>query len=962
MPCPFFSLTAEDGMITPKQFLESVLPAGGKYFLFGIKQGARGASNSVRQLGVNSVDELLEKSAEFVTGGYDAFFGLAAFHTHKTRIVANVDQLKSFYLDIDCGENKPYADASEGLKALRRFCKSAHVPKPTVISSGRGLHAYWVFTEPVSYQEWIPHAEAFKKSCVAKGFNIDLSVPADAARVLRIPGTKHLKDPENPLDVAILMEGEVRPFTEYKDLFPVIFDSLSIPGKRLNYTLDPTTQRLMGNKEHSFKKIMQLSLKDMGCGQLKNAYLNQATINYELWRAALSIADKCVDREDAVIKISQRHPDYNRDTALEKAADSKPHYCETFKRLNPAGCEGCQMKVSTPLHIHTRIVEASPEENVVVQEDKETKIPQTHVIPQFPFPYIRGKLGGIYKKAEDSEENDVLVYPYDFYPTKRIKDPELGHTIVFKLHLPRDGVVEFMIPLASILSKDRFRDAIAMHGMAVLPKQVDYLMAYVTKWVDQLATSSELEQARVQFGWTPDNDAIILGSDEITATEIKYSPPTSQTLSFVPMYRAKGSFEEWKNVVNVYGKRGHEPRAFAFFMGFGSLLVRFSKVEGFVLHLMSNGSGSGKSTILHAIASIYGNPKPQIVNAKDTYNAKMQIMGTLHNLPALYDEITNMTQIEKSDIVYQATQGRAKHKAKAHESGIRVNTTSWETALISTGNSSLVDDMLALKAIPDGELNRLLELFIEKDTDGDPEWSREHFGKLYDNYGHAARPFCQYLVAHLEEVLDLMANVRKRIDKLADTQNSERYWSAMAGVAITAGIISRKLGLHDIDHIPVMHYIVNQIKASRTTAKKYIADPGESVSSYLYSHLDEIVIANGTKDKRTNLDTQAIREPRGRAMSVRYEPDTKMLYVSSSAYRQYCQKLQISFEESLRPHRKSKALVADDKKKRLGAGTSFSGINPIAVLQFDVTKLPNFDEKALENVDSNGAADTDRVD
>ena len=122
-----------------------------------------------------------------------------------------------------------------------------------------------------------------------------------------------------------------------------------------------------------------------------------------------------------------------------------------------------------------------------------------------------------------------------------------------------------------------------------------------------------------------------------------------------------------------------------------------------------------------------------------------------------------------------------------------------------------------------------------------------------------------------------------------------------------------------------------------------------------------MVIANGIKDKRTTLDQQAIREPRGKVMSIRYEPDTKALFISTSAYRQYCQKLQIGFEESLRPHRKSKALVSDENKKRLGAGTSFSGMNGIAVLEFDATKLPNFDEKALENAISSGATDRDSV-
>ena len=417
----------------------------------------------------------------------------------------------------------------------------------------------------------------------------------------------------------------------------------------------------------------------------------------------------------------------------------------------------------------------------------------------------------------------------------------------------------------------------------------------------------------------------------------------------------------WKDTVNAYARPGMEPRAFAFFLGFGSLLVRHTKVEGFVLHLMSNASGSGKSTILHAIASIYGNPKPQIVNAKDTLNAKLQIMGTLHNFPALFDEITNMTPLEKSDVVYQATQGRAKHKAKQHESGIQVNTTSWETALISTGNSSLVDDVLSLKAIPDGELNRLLEFYIEKEEDADPTWSRNHFGKLYDNYGHAIRPFAQYIVANLEEVKTLMEEVHARIEKRANAQNSERFWITMAAVTITAGLISRKLGLHDIDHIPVMEFIIDHIKQSRVSVKKFIADPAESIGAYLYSHLDEMVIANGTKDKRTSLDQQAIREPRGKVMSIRYEPDTKILYVSTSAYRQYCQRLQIGFEESIRPHRKSHALISDINKKRLGAGTSFSGINGIAVLEFDATKLPNFDEKALEDAVSSGTTDRDSV-
>ena len=75
-----------------------------------------------------------------------------------------------------------------------------------------------------------------------------------------------------------------------------------------------------------------------------------------------------------------------------------------------------------------------------------------------------------------------------------------------------------------------------------------------------------------------------------------------------------------------------EARAFAFFMGFGSLLMRFTNLDGFLLNLLSRESGSGKTTVLHAINSIYGRPKELLMSPKDTYNFRMQRLGTLQNL------------------------------------------------------------------------------------------------------------------------------------------------------------------------------------------------------------------------------------------------------------------------------------------------------------------------------------------
>jgi hypothetical protein len=52
---------------------------------------------------------------------------------------------------------------------------------------------YWPLTEPVNVVDWKPVAEDLKRLCKQEGLRIDMTVTADAARVLRIPGTMNFK-------------------------------------------------------------------------------------------------------------------------------------------------------------------------------------------------------------------------------------------------------------------------------------------------------------------------------------------------------------------------------------------------------------------------------------------------------------------------------------------------------------------------------------------------------------------------------------------------------------------------------------------------------------------------------------------------------------------------------------------------------------------------------------------------
>ncbi len=218
------------------------------------------------------------------------------------------------------------------------------------------------------------------------------------------------------------------------------------------------------------------------------------------------------------------------------------------------------------------------------------------------------------------------------YVVKRIHDPDDGETLLLRLHLPKDGVREFIVPLTSALSKEKFINAVAQQGIAILGKRQELLMSYVTRWVEELQAMGKSEIARKQFGWLEDDSAFIVGDREIRADgQVLYSPPTIVTLPIIPAFKPKGDFHVWKDIINAYGRPGMEQRAFAFFMGFGGPLMKFvgeGFLDGFLLNLVSQRGGSGKTTLLHAINSIYGNPKQLMLSYKDTHNHRMQRMGT----------------------------------------------------------------------------------------------------------------------------------------------------------------------------------------------------------------------------------------------------------------------------------------------------------------------------------------------
>ncbi len=391
-------------MISRNDFLGLVLSPlkdGEHYCSWGNKK--ENDETRVRQQFAASIEELSAQADGLQAEGYNAFYGMAKYGPKDNgRYATNAISLKSFFLDLDCGPTKPYATLSEGLAALKNFCKATKLPKPTIVRSGHGAHVYWVLEEAMPRQEWKPYAERLKDLCEEHKFDIDRAVPADAARVLRVPETNHLKDPTNPIPVEILYIAPFLTTEVLRDVLEPTENILAVLDKAdSKRPMDAVTLALMGSSQSRFKTIMVKSVEGTGCAQLLHIFDNQTTIDEPLWRAGLSIAHQCVDRDKAIHVLSSKHPDYNSAETERKANETKgPYTCETFKKLNPAVCEGCTHKITSPIQLGKEIVEATEEDSVVTDLEPATKEAKTYVIPKYPYPFFRGKTGGIYQRFQ----------------------------------------------------------------------------------------------------------------------------------------------------------------------------------------------------------------------------------------------------------------------------------------------------------------------------------------------------------------------------------------------------------------------------------------------------------------------------------------------------------------------------------------------------------------------------------
>jgi len=911
-----------------KEFYEAILPSSGPYCVVGIK------NKQVTQTFVNNIDELIARGEALKDEGTNAYFALASFKDASGRQASNTESLRSLFLDIDCGEGKPYPDKIAGGVALREFIDACNLPEPVVVDSGNGLHVYWPLRNSLPTADWKTRAGSLKDLCAEKKFKVDMVVVSDAARVLRMPQTLNFKGDE-PLPVNVMTPVHVNG-TDILDALPA--PKASIMDAKA-FGVDEFTRKAAAGDfpPSSFSRIVVKSLKGKGCAQIKHAVVEAETLEEPMWRAALSIAWRCVDAETAVHQLSRPHPEYTPERTLDKAQRTLgPMTCAWYRENAPERCEGCVHKITSPIQLGKKI-EAAP-----VTETGMTVVPNvaSPFVPELPFPYFRPATGGVYRKTKDKDGNveEEKIYPYDLYVTARYYDSdEHGHgdgeLINVCITSPQDGIRTFTVPVTTLLSTDRARELLVKHGVVVLDKGLKDIMAYFASAIRDLQKKSAAIRTHNQMGWTADMSGFVVGETEITATDTRFTPAALSTRPIAPLLASKGSLAMWSEIVNFYAKPGMEAHALALFFGFGAPLLKLVggiEVKGATINLMSNESGTGKTTAQMVVNSIFGSPNGLLMRKNDTIHSKIQWMGMLNTIAATMDEVTNITDEDLSDLVYDIPQGRGRNRMESQSNRLRVNTTSWQTFLITSSNSSLYDKLSRAKSTPDGELRRLIELRINRPRDISKADTDRIFGPLQSNFGVAGPVFIQYVLNNRERCIKLVQEYQQKLDALIDNQQEDRFFSWTASCAAAGGHIALELGLHKIPLAPVIEYLVKTLRGIQAEVLRPMADRNmiavEALSQFLTDNLSNSLVVNATKVGERNMFP--IHSPRGPLM-FRFEPDTNELWIVAPVLREYFTSRQIDSRAAIASMAKTGYAKNDGvaTMKRIATG-AVDGLSP----------------------------------
>lgn len=929
-------------------FLKLILPPGPGYYCSSQKTNliktitdAEGSSQQKeiviwKDRPITELEGLAEVSLENSAEGFDTYYAASIFEQPsiilngkpKFRAAVNAVRQKSLWLDIDAkGRPGEYNNVEDARDGLEEFIQTSGIPAPLIVCSGRGLHVYWPFTEPLSMEQWKPLALSFKSVCQKLELKVDHHRTHDAASVLRIPGTKNYGNDGVVRDVAVLSWGTVTYPETLRNKFQTLLGGASAPipvssPARANPPQQPTSN--MDALVNSFKTLEDPRAAVNGCRHLRQA----GHANYFNWYNALKVLTRCkkgrevahlVSREDVQGRYDAAVVDEKFDQAEESVAG--PPRCETFERAengtDEGWCRACEYykKYSTPLQCppQRRTVEVKIEvPETEAGGDAANEYDKLEPFESDRFRVVKGTGIVWHKKSQEDGEwgsQDVLLAERELYLDHINNEPdekgEPHRSFIFNCY--HQGLRQETINF--ILSRDlrNFKEWLMNRHLSPpdnvpIKKMEDFMLAYINKMrhkvPDNLLYNSLGWRTVLDERTGKEQKGFILGEKRILPDRtdiIALSDICNKAVE--KEFISAGSLEEWKKVVDMYRVLNQKQGQLFICAGFAAPFMSLHEKEtNAMFSLYEPYGGKGKSWVLKMVNSIWGHPSDMFGRPKDTFNARYKKLAVRRHLPMCIDEVTTAKDEELVDMLYTVSGGQEKDRLTGTGAGF-VSGGTWDTITFFTANRSLYEKMENYSDQNTATKRRVIEFQCDfKDytnTEHGPYIDRM-IALVGNNYGLAGAYMIENYLRDAEAQRRIPAELEHMASEFSEA-GSDSFWAAGMSAAIVAGRYAKSLGLIDYDMDDLADWAKTEMVGLRKEMTSAGSDAAAVLSSFLNEHYDSTLIVLSERrppdmkdpGNLEALDSYIVKKPMHKVL-VRYAREEHMARISYPAFKTWC--------------------------------------------------------------------------
>jgi hypothetical protein len=903
--------------------------------------------------------------------GYDAYHAQASFTTaipdgtdargniryKGERKATNVQNLKSFWIDADikrAGDGKDprqcYADAVEFCTWLKAFRATTGMPLPNmVVSSGYGLHVYWILEDAVDLPTWQPYADALKAAMIAARFKGDTGISGDAARLLRpIDTTNNKTQPAAPVyQIPRIAGGDIPNDLVYQALTPYLGQIVRArPATTVVQPSGLNAALASGKVSSIFQGAAAVALPNMTaaaqanlpsapstrphllskiagqCGQVAKSLEEHGEFDeYPIWyQGNLTLAHFCVDGanyvhqfgDGNVNKYSVANTEFHVNQIAQEhiAKNIGPPSCGLYDQKRPGICRTCPFwgKIKGPWNLGS--------------DDGD-----------LPNRYRRhaGAIQGEYYDMkrdkwewQDIVKGDVLEPHLDWLPSG-------GHAITFTFEKAGTRRTIYARVQQLVSDSSAIHRIFEPQGVTLLPGRELRFREFVMFLVEKLIEARTIRTENVQpFGWVEKGNTItgfaLAGTLYRPGGLMEPAPGADPVL--LAMFQPQGQLSDWQTAFDFVTK-GRPDLAAVVATSFAAPLIKLTGHFGVVMSAWSRESGRGKSSAMRVGQAVWSS-QAMLNSTNDTGNAVMDKVASTRAIVSMWDEarVTGEENVRRFiDTVFQITQG--KEKARMNGDSTQRAVRRFETILTVCANRSLMDLAIAESDGTDAGALRIFEFHLDNRPMAPVPGAARTIALADTNYGWAGVAYASWLADHLP-------TVRKALDIMVDdltqalkAEQSERLFIALMATILVAAKITTTMKLAVFDYGPLKAFLCKkflELRAARTNnvvvgTQGY--DLEEILSTFFGTHQSGKLVTQFFPQQGRAAKPAVLWTPvNGHTAEIHIGIDDQLMRINRKTFTDYCRKRSLSGPDLI--NEMATRWNASVGRRVLGGGTGFT--------------------------------------